>query len=54
MEEWTKTAEDMMKAGTLFCSFLTGERAAAVSNISASYIKTRELGMIITIIRMEH
>ena len=36
MEEWTKTAEDMMRAGTLFV--LLGESRCCI-HISASYIK---------------
>ena len=49
MEEWTKTAEDMMKAGTLFCFFFDRWRAAAVSTFPRVISKLRELGMIITI-----
>lgn len=38
MEEWTKTAEDMMKAGTLFVLLTGGE--PLLYHISASYTKT--------------
>lgn len=39
MEEWTKTAEDMMKAGTLFVLF-DRWRAAAVSTFPRVISKT--------------
>ena len=48
MEEWTKTAEDMMKAGTLFV-LLTGGEPLLYPHFRELYQKLRELGMIITI-----
>lgn len=48
MEEWTKTAEDMMRAGTLFV-LLTGGEPLLYPHFRELYQKLRELGMIITI-----
>lgn len=48
MEEWTKTAEDMIKAGTLFV-LLTGGEPLLYPHFRELYQKLRELGMIITI-----
>ena len=48
IEEWTKTAEDMMKAGTLFV-LLTGGEPLLYPHFRELYQKLRELGMIITI-----
>ncbi len=46
MEEWTKTAEDMMRAGTLFV-LLTGGEPLLYPHFRELYQKLRELGMII-------
>ena len=48
IEEWTKVAEDMMKAGTLFV-LLTGGEPLLYPNFRELYQKLRELGMIVTI-----
>lgn len=48
IEEWTKVAEDMMKAGTLFV-LLTGGEPLLYPNFRELYQKLRELGKIVTI-----
>ena len=48
MEEWTKVAEDMMKAGTLFV-LLTGGEPLLYPHFRELYQKLRGLGMIVTI-----
>ena len=48
IEEWTKVAEDMMKAGTLFV-LLTGGEPLLYPHFRELYQKLRGLGMIVTI-----